>query len=124
MEKKTFIIENKSSSPITVKGRHSIKIPGNVSGETAVHTALPDDAQTAKLISRLRREYPALVITEQKTVTPPAAAQTASTGVDTKAEGKPAQGAAQAEPQPEALAGAQGKEDTKAKAATNAKKGE
>ncbi|MCX4310804.1 MAG: hypothetical protein OSJ28_11060 [Desulfovibrio sp.] len=51
-------IENNGSASITVKGRHTIRIP-----EHGVFEAeLPDTPQIRNVISRLRREYPALKI--------------------------------------------------------------
>ncbi len=51
-------IENKSSAAITVKGRHTIRIPA----ADVLETVLPDSEQIHKTLSRLRREYPALKI--------------------------------------------------------------
>lgn len=52
-------IENNGSASITVKGRHTIRIP-----EHGVFEAkLPDTPNIKNIISRLRREYPALKIT-------------------------------------------------------------
>lgn len=61
-------IENNSSSSITVKGRHTLRIPehGVFEGE------LPDTPQIRNVISRLRREYPTMKITigEDETAQP------------------------------------------------------
>lgn len=51
-------IENNSSSSITVKGRHTIRIPEHGIFEAT----LPDTVQIKNTINRLRREYPALKI--------------------------------------------------------------
>lgn len=55
-------IENKSSAAITVKGRHTLRIPA----EGVLEATMVDTPQTSKMISRLRREYPALKISVAK----------------------------------------------------------
>lgn len=55
-------IENKSSAAITVKGRHTLRIPA----EGVLETTMADTPQANKTLSRLHREYPALKITVAK----------------------------------------------------------
>lgn len=62
-------IENKSSAAITVKGRHTLRIPA----EGALETVLPDNDQTSRTLARLRREYPALKISVEKGIAAPSA---------------------------------------------------
>lgn len=65
-------IENKSSAAITVKGRHTLRIPA----EGKLETTMADTPQTSNTLNRLRREYPALKITIDK------AGEGSTTGAD------------------------------------------
>lgn len=97
-------IENKGSSSLSIKGRHSFFIGAH----TTVTVELPDTPNSANMIQRLRREYPAMrVIIEKADPLPRGAAkagnpptptddsnptQAASTGSSRSSEGAEAGG--------------------------------
>ena len=69
MESKIKVtFENRGCGAIVIFGRPLIKIPGSGTAEAT----LIDNARTAAMIERLRREYPYLVITKAQVTASPA----------------------------------------------------
>ena len=76
MERKDFLVTNRSGSSITLMGRTRIEIPGNCTGH--VISLAADRAQA--IVSRLKRAYPLLKIVAAQTARPAAGASSPAVG--------------------------------------------